>query len=84
MPALPAGRDFCQKPRILHSRRAHGKVGAINEGSEMSNGSGIALGAALGVAWGALFGDLAMSLALGTAFGALLEVATHSAKGAKK
>jgi hypothetical protein len=51
---------------------------------EMSNGSGIALGAALGVAWGALFGDLAMSLALGTAFGALLEVATHSTKSAKK
>ena len=54
------------------------------EAREMSNGSGIALGAALGVAWGALFGDLAMSLALGTAFGALLEVATHSTKGAKK
>lgn len=54
------------------------------EARNMSNGSGIALGVALGVAWGALFGDLAMSLALGTAFGALLEVATHRTKSAKK
>jgi len=56
----------------------------VMEAWNVSNGSGIALGAALGVAWGALFGDLAMSLALGTAFGAVLEVATHSTKSAKK
>ena len=54
------------------------------EAQEMTNGGGIGLGVALGVAYGALFGDLAMSLALGTTFGALLEVATHMARPAKK
>ena len=57
---------------------------SFKEFSEMSNGGGIGLGVALGVAYGALFGDLAMSLALGTTFGALLEVATHKTKSAKK